>query len=241
MKRYVRGTVAALATFTLMSGGILIATDTSIEELATAAHTYTTGRTNPASSLYRDSHSTLDADGVETLANGDTIRHEAPPTRDNIAAMQITATSDHTLRIPAAGIDTELKTLSLYHESGQPVLNPPTSDHPYLVRDYGTPNDPAHMTVIAMHSIRHAPHIPGSKLINIEHGTATVAPGDTVYVDDIKYTITKIHNEPKRQVASDGALWRDEPGKLLLFTCLQRASGHSFNNIVIEAHRNQQK
>lgn len=174
---------------------------------------------------------------IETLADGTQIQLEDPPTSSQRTQMRPTTTS-HKLIIPDAGIDTTLKEMNLYTDgTGQKIINPPTSANPYLVRDYGPPNSTTGMTVIAMHSIRDAPTIPGSKLINIDTQQATITPGALITIDTTTYRVTQIHNQNKQTVTTNTALWENKPGKLLLFTCLQRTQGKSTNNIAIEAQR----
>lgn len=138
------------------------------------------------------------------------------------------------IRVPSVGIDTDYSVMSMYRKDGVNIINPPSYDKPYLVRDFGSA-DKDSFGVVAMHSIRRYKDIPGSRLIDISAAKSRVSPGDSVFLDDVEYVITRVESEKKSQVSSDKSVWDGEPGELVIVTCLQRPTGKSVNNIVIYA------
>lgn len=169
-----------------------------------------------------------------TVVGEHTIILDDPPSKAEIATMDERDTTDR-LIIPRLGLNVPLSSMSTYTRNGATIINPPRPEKAYVVRDWGHAGDVSDMTVIAMHSIRGRPDIPGSQLIDIDAQQATVHTGEDVIVANVRYRITKVHSLRKDTVATDDELWRVKPGTLLIVTCLQRSEGLSLNNIVIEA------
>lgn len=175
---------------------------------------------------------------VEVFEDGSYIQLEDPPSEDEVEEMDVRDT-DNVLRIPSVDIEETLQSMNTYKNSqGIKVINPYQSKYVYHVRDWGDLGQTEDMIVLAMHSIKGKPDIPGSKLINITAGKSTLQEGETIELDNLSYSVTGIHKMNKRTVVNSEKIWKDEPGKLLLFTCLQREGGRSVENIIIEAHIN---
>lgn len=171
---------------------------------------------------------------VYVADNGVALRLEDPPTKDQVAHMN-PASSAHRFRVPSLGVDVALKEMNTYTEDGQRVINPPTMEDAYVVRDWAQVDDaPQGMMVLAMHSARPLPTIAGSRLIDVDSGTSRVKVGEKIEVDSLVYEVTGVSVQDKKTVPQSG-VWKDEPGKLLVFTCLQRPVGKSVNNVIIEA------
>lgn len=142
---------------------------------------------------------------------------------------------DGDLVIESVGLTMSMEEMSVVDN----VINPPGLESAYLVRDYGTPEDTSEMTVIALHSIKNG-NVPGNNLIDVDKGEPTVKNGDKITVQGHDYTVKTSFSQDKESASYDDGLWKDEPGKLLLFTCLQRDEGKSVKNIIIEAQADEQ-
>lgn len=173
--------------------------------------------------------------GIETLADGTRIQSEDPVSADQVREMDVKPAKGR-LRVPSVDVDAPLLSMHTYQHHGVRTITPPTHENPYVVRDWAEPGDTDGMVVVATHSTRGRPDLPGSRLIDIDRGSSTVQKGAYVFVDGHKYVVSKVHNQSKGTVADDQDVWKDEPGKLLLITCLQRPAGKSQQNVIIEAH-----
>ena len=175
-------------------------------------------------------------EGTFVLPDGSRAVLEDQPSESEIEQMNV-ADSAHRLVIPKVGVDTQLKVMSTYSRGGERMINPPTFEDAYLVRDWGDANEAEEsMVVVALHSTRRLPDVAGSRLIDIEAGKARVGAGDEIGVDGHVYRVKAVHVQSKKSVPSAAELWRQEPGKLLIFTCLQRSSGRSLDNVIVEAY-----
>lgn len=115
------------------------------------------------------------------------------------------------------------------------VVAPPGFDSAYVVRDVGSANG---LTLVAMHSMRGGGVGPGNALIDVKEGRVRVERGETIRLDGVDYTVTETAVVPKRELSHRTDIWNDEPGRLVLTTCLQNAQNTpSATNAVIIAHR----
>lgn len=187
-----------------------------------------------AGGIFYVDHQRMNAEGVVKMPDGTAIELDDPPTKKDIREMAISETKLDFV-VPKVGVNTTLKEMSTYKRGGKKVINPPGITRAYAVRDWGEPGDPESMSVIALHSVRRYPDIPGSRLIDISRGQARVGEGDRIDVNDESYRVVKVHKIKKNELATAPGLWDEKPGKLLVITCLQRTEGKSVNNIVIEA------
>ncbi|WP_228510610.1 class F sortase [Curtobacterium sp. VKM Ac-2884] len=138
------------------------------------------------------------------------------------------------LVVPSVGLDVPLGELDAV--DGQ--ITPPGFREAYRVRNLGVSlADRADGTVfVVMHSLRNGAIGPGNLLIDVDGQRSEVAVGSSVRIGDARWTVTGSERITKATVAADADVWADEPGRLLLITCLQRPDGSaSVDNVVIEA------
>ncbi|ROP74464.1 class F sortase [Curtobacterium sp. PhB115] len=149
------------------------------------------------------------------------------------ASNAVTDTGDR-LEVPSVGLDVPLGELDAV--DGQ--ITPPGFSEAYRVRNTGVGlADRADGTVfVVMHSLRNGAIGPGNLLIDVDGQRSEVAVGSSVRIGDARWTVTGSERITKATVAADADVWADEPGRLLLITCLQRPDGSaSVDNVVIEA------
>lgn len=168
--------------------------------------------------------------------DGDPVRLEEQdtPAPEIVEAMDVdpgTAEGDH-LRVDAAGLDVPIGTLSAV--DGE--ITPPGFTEAYYVRNLGVDPDAATEGTLYLvtHSVQGG-NAPGNALIDVGAGSATVAAGDVIEVGDLTYRVDGSLPVDKDQLASTTDLWTEEPGRLVLITCLQRTEGRSVQNVVITA------
>lgn len=136
------------------------------------------------------------------------------------------------LAIPSASLDVPLA--SLLAVDGE--ITPPGFTQAYGVRNLGV--DAEHAAdgtlYVVMHSVRHG-NAPGNAVIDVDTGAVSVPDGAAIQVGDLHYTVTGSLTIGKDELASRSELWTDDPGRLVLITCLQRTEGRSVDNAVIIA------
>ncbi|MBM6589311.1 class F sortase [Brevibacterium sp. RIT 803] len=163
------------------------------------------------------------------------VQLEEPPSEADVADMQIEALEGE-FQIPSVGLDTGLETMSEVNGA----INPPGLRNGYVVRNHGTPDHPERgTTYVAIHSVQGA-ELPGNTLIDVDAGEPTVDKGESITLQDRDYTVTDSYTVPKKDISGDDRVWADEPGRLVILTCLQRSSGRSADNVVIEAIADEQ-
>ncbi|MFE4951918.1 class F sortase [Leifsonia sp. NPDC056665] len=139
-----------------------------------------------------------------------------------------------TLRVPSAGLTVPLGELN----DVDGVIDPPGFASAYLVRNYGANlTNAAKGTVFAvMHSCRGGAVCPGNYLINVNSGTAAVAPGADIYLGTLHYRVIGSEKVYKPNVHLETNIWANTPGRLVLLTCLQVPNQTaSIDNMVITA------
>ncbi|WP_166973621.1 class F sortase [Brevibacterium atlanticum] len=158
------------------------------------------------------------------------VELEDPPSKTEIDEMKVEAL-DGQFQVPSVGLSTGLETMSEINGA----INPPGLNNGYVVRNHGTPDHPERgTTYVAIHSVQGA-ELPGNKLIDVGAGKPRVRSGETITLQDRDYTVTDSYVVPKTDISGDDRVWADEPGRLVILTCLQRSSGRSVDNVVIEA------
>lgn len=167
----------------------------------------------------------------QTTVEGDTdIQLEEPPNKADVEDMQIEAL-DGDFQVPSVGLDTGLETMTEVNGA----INPPGLRNGYVVRNHGSPDHPERgTTYVAIHSVQGA-KLPGNTLIDVDAGKAAVENGESITLQDRDYTVTDSYTVSKTDISGDERVWADEPGRLVILTCLQRNSGRSADNVVIEA------
>lgn len=169
-------------------------------------------------------------DEQNTAGSQADVQLEEPPSETDVEEMQIEAL-DGEFQIPSVGLDTGLETMSEVNGA----INPPGLRNGYVVRNHGTPDHPERgTTYVAIHSVQGA-EMPGNTLIDVDAGEPTVEKGESITLQDRDYTVTDSYTVPKTDISGDDHVWADEPGRLVILTCLQRSSGRSVDNVVIEA------
>lgn len=169
-------------------------------------------------------------DEQNTAGSQADVQLEEPPSETDVEEMQIEAL-DGEFQIPSVGLDTGLETMSEVNGA----INPPGLRNGYVVRNHGTPDHPERgTTYVAIHSVQGA-ELPGNTLIDVDAGESTVEKGESITLQDRDYTVTDSYTVPKTDISGDDRVWADEPGRLVILTCLQRSSGRSADNVVIEA------
>lgn len=169
-------------------------------------------------------------DEQNTAGSQADVQLEEPPSETDVEEMQIEAL-DGEFQIPSVGLDTGLETMSEVNGA----INPPGLRNGYVVRNHGTPDHPERgTTYVAIHSVQGA-ELPGNTLIDVDAGEPTVEKGESITLQDRDYTVTDSYTVPKTDISGDDRVWADEPGRLVILTCLQRSSGRSADNVVIEA------
>ena len=167
----------------------------------------------------------------ETEAN---VVLEEPPSEVEVDDMKIEPL-DGDFQVPSVGLATGLEAMSEVNGA----INPPGLHNGYVVRNHGTPVHPERgTTYVAIHSVQGA-KLPGNKLIDVDAGKPAVKTGEKVTLQDRDYTVTDAYTVRKDDISGDDRVWADEPGRLVILTCLQRESGRSMNNVVIEATADQ--
>lgn len=158
------------------------------------------------------------------------VQLEEPPSKTEVEDMKVEAL-DGDFQVPSVGLDTGLETMTEVNGA----INPPGLRNGYVVRNHGTPDHPERgTTFVAIHSVQGA-KLPGNTLIDVDAGKSAVEKGESVTLQDRDYTVTDSYTVSKTDISGDDRVWADEPGRLVILTCLQRTSGRSADNVVIEA------
>ena len=149
--------------------------------------------------------------GLRDLA-GNTVVPDLPIVDDPTTVRQV---GDARLRIPSVDLDVRLGEI----RTRNGVLNPPSYDGAYLVRDLGTADG---TTFVVMHSLRGGIG-PGNAVIDIPGGRVALEPGALIEVGCTTFRLTETHVVAKTELPSRADIWQDVPGRLALMTCLQNA------------------
>lgn len=160
---------------------------------------------------------------------------QAAPPATSSSAVSALGANDRFV-VPSVGLDVPLGALTTVGG----VVEPPGFTSAYWVRNEGVapPQSSEGTVFVAMHSLRGGGIGPGNYLIDVRHGTAKVALGAKIEVEDITYTVTGTQEIDKPDIAHASAIWANTPGRLVVVTCLQRPQGGpSLKNVVIEAKR----
>lgn len=138
--------------------------------------------------------------------------------------------------VPKVGISVPYVFINTYFKKGIEVINPPTLEEAYVLRHWGMPGSNTDTTVVALHSVRKYPDIPGSKLVNYSTMEPSLIAGDEIFVDGFKYIVHSSFQQSKSTVARDSSLWEHRAGRLLVVTCVPpRKREKTRSNIIIEA------
>lgn len=136
--------------------------------------------------------------------------------------------------VPSVGLDVPLGELTMVDST----ITPPGFRSAYRVRNLGVaPADADSGTVfVALHSLRGGGEGPGNSLIDVEEQTAKVGEGDRIEVAGVDYEVTGTEFVKKDRLGASEDVWADEPGRLVVITCLQRPDHTpSVDNLVVTA------
>ena len=140
-------------------------------------------------------------------------------------------TIDDRFRIPALGIDAELKKLSV-NTDGR--VNPPSAADVYAISGYGDPRVPGSgTTYLAVHSGRGG--VVGNRLVDASGKSSAVEVGTRIIVAGAIYAVTGSAIVDKDELTSDEHIWSGAVD-LVVLTCLPNGA-KSVNNVVIFAQR----
>lgn len=181
-----------------------------------------------ASSLVLRAGAPVDLEGnAVALGEGDV------PDAGVIAEMDVVADSGLRFAVPALGMDVPMGELSVVRSA----LTPPGFVQAYRVRNLGVGLDqaPDGTVYVVMHSVNRG-FAPGNYLFDVASATARVTAGDAMTVGGIDYVVDGSQLIDKTALSTTGALWTDEPGRVVVITCLQRTQGRSLQNLVITGH-----
>lgn len=168
--------------------------------------------------------------------NGDPVVLEpgTVPDASTIRTMDAEEDTGARFRAPSVGLDVPLGELSM----SDSTITPPGFRSAYRVRNLGvSPDQATEGTVfVAMHSLRGGGKGPGNFLIDVDRQESRVAPGDRIEVAGVPYDVTSTELVPKDRLGATASIWTDEPGRLVVITCLQRPDGSpSVDNLVVRA------
>lgn len=150
-----------------------------------------------------------------------------------VAQMHVASTGIR-FRAPTVGLDVPL--LSMGAPGG--VINPPGFTSVYQVRGYGVDVD--HATTgtvyVATHSLANGGRAPGNALTDVKTATSRLAAGDVLQVGARSYRVTGSQLVGKTALPTASWVWRSDPRRLVVITCMERPDGQaSTQNLIITA------
>lgn len=177
----------------------------------------------------------VDADAPRDM-NGNAVQFDpgTMPSAEQEAAIDAAPYGEERFVVPAVGLDVPLAAMNVVDGA----VTPPGFDTAYWVRNLGvSPDRAAEGTVyLAMHAMRNGAVGPGNYLIDIDAARARLTPATQIRVGELVYEVTGSVVVRKDQIGADTSVWTDEPGRLVVITCLQRPDGGlSVANVVITA------
>lgn len=153
---------------------------------------------------------------------------------ETLQQMDVVEETGARFKVPSVGLNVPLGAMTMVGNE----ITPPGFASAYLVRNLGVqPEKASDGTVfLAVHSLRNGAIGPGNYLIDIENQKADLEPGVVINVDGLEYHVTGSTKVGKTDLGKEQSVWANEPGRLVVITCLQRPSGgRSLDNIVITA------
>jgi len=136
--------------------------------------------------------------------------------------------------VPAVGLNVPLGALNIVNDT----ITPPGFTSAYWVRNHGAAYDhpDAGTVFVVMHSLRNGGVGPGNFLIDVNSRASRLRAGDLIEVGRTTYVVTATNTVAKSNIGGQKEVWANEPDRLVVITCLQRAEGGpSHENVVIEA------
>lgn len=155
---------------------------------------------------------------------------------ENLVGIDYTAVDqvgDGRLTIPSVNLDVPLGEMGTVGG----IVNPPGFESAYVVRDLGTTDG---TTFVAMHSLRNGAVGPGNAIFDVNEGRVVVEPGALVTVDGEAYRVTETSVIAKSELKHRADVWKDQPGRLVLITCLQNPQNlPSTHNAIVIAEQSE--
>lgn len=180
---------------------------------------------------------TIDRRGPTTAASGAVDMLGQPVDFDvSHSGGRVVDDSGVLLEVPSVGLSVPLGEM----DEVRGEITPPGFTSAYVVRNRGVGMQaPADGTVyVVAHSVSGAGVGPGDYLIDENSGSARVSFGALVKVAEHDYRVTSSYTVKKSALPGTAEVWADVPGRLVIITCLQDASGKpSTKNVIIEAER----
>ncbi|MDR2973981.1 MAG: hypothetical protein LBV00_04605 [Propionibacteriaceae bacterium] len=136
--------------------------------------------------------------------------------------------------VPSLNLDVPLGSIN----EVEGVMNPPNFTSAFVIRNRGASLDNADQgtVYIVTHAIYQG-HAPGNYLQ--ADGQVSLKPGDIIKADGKEYSFVEaqiIAKEGQGGLADHAELWTDDPGRLIIVTCVVRPEGGiAVNNLVIIA------
>ncbi|MDR2896587.1 MAG: class F sortase [Propionibacteriaceae bacterium] len=134
--------------------------------------------------------------------------------------------------IPSINLDVPLG--SINEVNG--VMNPPNFTNAFVIRNRGV--DLAHAADGTVYAVTHAIQggtAPGNKLQ--DHGNVTLTVGDTIKLNGVEYVYESSMQMLKGDIPNEASLWTDDPGRLIIITCvLNPKGGNADDNLILIAH-----
>lgn len=176
----------------------------------------------------RSTEGLVDLDGRTVVPESGVI-----PDSDDLAHMDVVESTGARFVVPSVDLDVPLGIMS----SVDGLIEPPTFTAVYRIRDFGVaPADVDSGTVfVATHSMRFG-RAPGNALVDVARGTSTLPSGARIDVDGVSFWVAGSEVIAKSELASRADVWGDQPGRLVVITCLQTPDQKpSTDNLVIVA------
>jgi hypothetical protein len=156
------------------------------------------------------------------------------PSAATTSEMDVEPDTGGAFLVSSVGLDVPLGALNAVDG----IITPPGFASAYVVRNLGVSLAKADTgtVYVVMHSIRGGGTAPGNYLFDIKQGAVLVDAGDTIQVDKARYRVTSTSLFPKSSLPSQESVWSNDPGRLVVITCMQHADGGpSTDNLVIFA------
>ncbi len=153
---------------------------------------------------------------------------------ETLERMDVVEETGARFEVPSVGLNVPLDAMTMVGNE----ITPPGFASAYLVRNLGVQLENASdgTVFVAVHSLSNGAISPGNYLIDIENQKADLEPGVVINVDELEYRVTGSIRVDKTNLGEEQSVWANEPGKLVVITCLPRPTdGRSLDNIVITA------
>ncbi|WP_282848882.1 class F sortase [Microbacterium oxydans] len=176
------------------------------------------------------------AAALERDLNGNTVQLDSGDASSVDAAVSdAVADVGSRFEVPSVGLDVPLGELN----EVDGTITPPGFTSVYRVTNRGVDVTQASSgtVYVATHSLRGGGVAPGNYLIDVDDARPSIAAGETILVAGVHYVVDDSYAVDKSALPARSDVWADEPGRLVVITCLQNPQGTaSTQNVVIEAH-----